>query len=354
MKRLTVAVLLLCTLPIILSFSPHQGSEAGPGNIQTPQVVKLTETGGAYWPSWSPGGYRIAYFERVDLYVTQFGQDRQEPVCNLWVMDSDGSNARLLWEGEIKGYIGWPIYPPIWSCEGRFIAVDSKLFRTTMIIDCTDGSEVSGSILPADCAAPRFAPSLPYLAFSRHVTDFDVQPIVEERSIFIMDYESGEERLLRTCGFNAESEWLEQPSVWSLDEQVLRVADSWRTDKTYHFYSVDSGELLFTSDDPGGGPDYSPLFTDRSRSPSGRLKVNSPSIPDFEFSCINHGGAGTGLKIYWIGEEDSETLLLDINAHIYSFQWHPRGDILLFSAGQKSESPDMPESSDIYIAGFPN
>ena len=186
--------------------------------------------------------------------MTQFGQNRQEPVCNLWVMDSDGSNARLLWEGEIKGYIGWPIYPPIWS----------------------------------------------------------------------------------------------------LDEQVLRVADSWRTDKTYHFYSVDSGELLFTSDDPGGGPDYSPLFTDRSRSPSGRLKVNFPSIPDFEFCCINHCGAGTGLKVYWIGEEDSETLVLDINAHIYSFQWHPRGDILLFSAGQKSESPDMPESSDIYIAGFPN
>jgi len=317
-------------------------------------MVKLTDSGGAYWPSWSPGGNQIAYFNRVDSYVTEFGQDRQEPVCNLCIMNANGSDARPLWEEEIKGYIGWPIYQPIWSYNGRFIAVDTRLFRTTVIIDCTDGSKVSGSIFPDDCAAPRFAPSSPHITFSRHVADFDSQPAVEERSIFIMNYETGEERLLRTCGFNAETEWQERPSVWSRDEQVLRVTDDWRTEANYHFYSVESGDLLFTSDDPGGGPDYAELFPNRALSSSGRWKVASPPISDFEFSSVNHGGTGASLEVYKIDEEGSEVLALDIKSHIYSFQWHPDWDVLLFTAGRKSERPDMTENSNIYLVFFPD
>jgi hypothetical protein len=353
MKRLIETVLIGSILPLFVFLPP--GLNSGPirPQSQQPRVVKLTETGGAYWPSWSPDGERIAYFNRIDSYVTSFAQDRQEPICNLWIMNADGTDARLLWAGEFRGEVGWPMYPPSWSYDGRFIAVDTKLFSTSMIIASADGSRVSGSIFPDSCAAPRFAPSSPQLVFSRLVPDRDGQPpLVDERSVFIMDYETGQERLLRRCNFNSETEWLEWPSVWSRAGRLLRIMDDRQTEAAFHFYSIDTGALVNSSNDPGGGPNLSAAFPDHSRSPSGRWKVYSPRIPDLEYSSLNHGSVGEALTVGAAAEGGAQAPVLNIRAHVFSFQWHPQRDILLFSAGRKSVRPDMTETCNIYLAFF--
>ena len=352
MKRFMVAFALACVPLLTFLVQSHARVDREANLPQVPEITQLTHTGGAYWPSWSPDGKRIAYYNRISTYIEEFGRDRQEPVCDLWIMNADGSGMHQLWDGEIRGVLGSDIHPPSWSHESRFLSVDTHHVRQTLILDVETGRQVSESLIPNEVAAVRFSPSSPRLVYSALFYDFSPERIIEERSVFVLDYQTGEKRLLVTTGWNAETEWDEWPSVWSHDGSMLRTWDRSRAEIKFLFYSVDSGELVFSYDSPMGEDRFHDFFPDHSITSSGEWKVVAPSIQDVEYSSINHNGRGSVLKVYRATDKGLVALALQSDTYIHSFQWHPKEDLLLFCAGRNSTRPNMVEIANLYIARF--
>src|SRR5215471_2534071 len=90
------AVFLACTLPAHATFPGKNGSIAfvvgpdiytmNPNGTDVKQLTNLGPDGSAFWESWSPDGRQIVFNEyRPPDFLGQ-----------LWLMNADGSNQRLL------------------------------------------------------------------------------------------------------------------------------------------------------------------------------------------------------------------------------------------------------------------
>ena len=147
MKRiLAVSVLLIPLLLHTVGARSQLNADSVPQ--QGIQLQRLTDTGDAYWPSWSPDGRQIAYFLAVERKApmddSRYGETAFVPVCNLWIMNADGSDARCLWDGRINRRWGRPLPPPSWSFDGSYICITNGGFTgSPIIISTADGRNVS-------------------------------------------------------------------------------------------------------------------------------------------------------------------------------------------------------------------
>ena len=114
------------------------------------QLRNLTaqQPGFAYWPRWSPDGFRIAY---------------QTDPGDVWVMDANGSNARRLVTG----------FRPSWSPDGSRIAYMANGTQGSFDILVTDaaGGGVSERLAfsSLDEWSPAWSPDGAHIAFTRGV-----------------------------------------------------------------------------------------------------------------------------------------------------------------------------------------
>lgn len=357
---------IFCFLFIFIGFLYHEPpTGAQVTDISEPQTIQLTDTDDAYWPSWSPDGNRIAFYKRFDYYINKFDRDTQEPICHLWVMNSDGSEARMLWDATIRDFVNWPLWPPEWSSNGDLIAIERIPGSTSaVILDSWTGEVIRDSLSTGLCHVPRFSTKGPVLVFSRLIPEWVTEEGVNERSIILLDVESGREQVIHRTRFMSETEWREWPAIWSVGGRLIRIRDYWRYGRRtntsfYHYYDVLSGELLLTSLDPGGDPDLPDLFPDLRLSPSGNWQVIAPRIRDNLELPNLRGNAWLrkGLKIARVGErglESEEFAPATKGTYIFSYQWHAEEDRLLFAAGEKSLDTEQFEVSNIYVAILPD
>ena len=349
----------LVVLLVLLQHEPHTYAQSATYNQI--QAIQLTESDDFYWPSWSLDGSRIALYKRFDYYINRLGLDTREPLCHLWIMNLDGSNLMQLWNGMIKGVDDYPIWPPHWSCNGDLLAVEySRDPNTAVILDSQTGEVLRETLSSGICWVPRFSPTEDAILFSRLIPAWEHEERIDERSIVILNLESGHEQVIHTTRFRSETEWREWPSVWSQEGNVVRVRDSWRKNiPDFFYYDVRSGELLLESQQAQGSPDLPDAFPDPSISPSNLWHVIAPHIHD-DLELPNLGDnarSRRGLRIARLGEgatEPIEYLPLDEGLYIFSYQWHPDKDVLLLAAGEKSLKADQPEISNIYILRMPD
>ena len=238
--------------------------------------------------------------------------------------------------------------------DGRYIVIDTKARSGNVFIEVEEGGLARGLQLPDTMAAARFAPVGTWLAYSHLIANWRVDPPIEERRVYVLDYRTGSRRLLHQTRWNAESEWFEPPPVWSHDARYLRVADDrtedWGSRLLYHLFDVQSSELVTRVFYPNSGPELLNTFVDTAVSAAGRFRVLTPEIPEYEYGSPIHGATGEGLQVARIHNDDENTVLTD--GEVFSWQWHPAQEILLYASGRASDGPESPSASDVYVAVF--
>jgi TolB protein len=107
-------------------------------------VRQLTFAGHQTQPRWSPKGDLIAYTTRSGTH-------------DIWVVGSDGSNARRLTSGPGDNE------SPTWAPNGRYLMFQSSRLGTWQIFSMlVDGSaQAPVTRAPGDHTSPSWSPRLP-------------------------------------------------------------------------------------------------------------------------------------------------------------------------------------------------
>lgn len=178
---------------------------------------RLTRTGRAFAPVWSPDGRTIVFAERVG--------EGFPPSVGLWAMDADGANLRSLVEAE-PGRVDVPSSFTLDGAELAFTRAHWKepasggwLQNTSEIVLFDVDSRNTRKVLDR-AADPAISPDGRLLAF---VTDRDKNGdlaygdiVFHANELYVRDLETGDEqRLTRSRNLNERS-----PS-WSSDGELI-------------------------------------------------------------------------------------------------------------------------------------
>jgi hypothetical protein len=108
-----------------------------------------------YQPKWSADGQRIAFVNYSNWYY--YGSD-------IFVMDADGANARMLLSGSDYGFSD--LYSPSWSPDGtRLVVARGSSWDGDLLVANADGTG-QASVLKAMAASPAWAPDGSKIAFA--------------------------------------------------------------------------------------------------------------------------------------------------------------------------------------------
>ena len=119
----------------------------------------------------------------------------------------------------------WPIWPPQWTSRGDLMAVEhSRTPTAAVILDSRTGGVIRDPLSTGICWVPRFSPIESVLVFSRLVPSRDHEEGIDERSIVLLDLESGGEQVIHKTRFRSETEWREWPSIWSENGRLIRIS----------------------------------------------------------------------------------------------------------------------------------
>lgn len=122
--------------------------------------VQLTTDGINWHPSWSPDGWQIVWQRHAP----------SDKIFNVWVMDADGGNQHAITQWDDEGTIKENAQRPVWSPDGRYIAVAQELSASEPVI--TEGpfimlmnSDGDGLIRLAEGRDPTWSPDSRQIAF---------------------------------------------------------------------------------------------------------------------------------------------------------------------------------------------
>ncbi len=356
-RLLAVPVILIPTL--LLTVGGRNRSVADSVPRQEIQLQQLTDTGDAYWPSWSPDGRQIAYFLAVDRKTpmddSRYGESAFVPVCDLWIMNADGSDARRLWDGRIHRRWGRPLPPPSWSFDGRYICItDGDFTSSPIIVSTTDGSDVAGNQgFEGLKGLAVFSPGLPFIAHA------DVDYRNWHRTVWIRDYQTGLDHQIESSRSSQAPEGHVPKLVWSWDGTILRVPENWINEVSvgryaYRFFRVPDGELLMLSRDPLGFRALKEGYRLPEDSVSGGWTVLSPELKQAPYPEYDAPRYGWNVVV---GRKDGpgvqDPIISVKDGYVLNYSWNPFEDVLLFTIGTRP-TPLQPGEvqSDIYVARF--
>jgi hypothetical protein len=342
MKPVAVAVAVLA-----LGLIPYQSSErpSALDQFSTPEISQLTDTGNGYWPSWAPAGDRIAFYNRVDQWFEDvLSAANWVAVCDVWIMDHDGSNIRQLWDGRMEGEYGTDLKPPNWSCDGKYLAIDSRGPRgPAYVIEVESALVLSEPPLGDLHAMVRFAPRESYVLYAIY------DESSAERTVFIRDWGENRDYVFDKGGWNPYTEYMEPPPVWSRNGRLLRtsrysIGEVRLNSPIWDFHTVPEFELLLSTRNPLGTSELPDTFDDQVTSPSRNWIVISPD-PSLR------GLFARNLAVARIEDGVIKEPAYQLHSGVvFSYQWHPTQDKLLFAAGRRSRNTSSYDSSDIFVA----
>jgi Tol biopolymer transport system component len=154
-------------------------------------VRALTRDGHSHNPAWSPDGRHVLYVHDATLKTPMHNEQKEfashHPV-ELYIMDRDGANSRLLWRIELA------IFSAAWSPDGKVLAVstatrtpaggspsENEPMRSGLFLLSADGHG-EPRLLFRDALTPAWSPDGKQVAFSKerplghwaiHVADAD-------------------------------------------------------------------------------------------------------------------------------------------------------------------------------------
>ncbi len=137
------------------------GAVTPAGAIQDSDLVRLSQRGAGYDPSFNPGGDQVVYCYYPDQSTSE-----------LWLVNADGSDRRYLGVG----------FDPSWSPDGAYIAYtvpDQGLY-----VMAADGSQVRPLVDDPGAGNPSWSPDGSRLVFAR------------DESIWIINLDGSEARQL--------------------------------------------------------------------------------------------------------------------------------------------------------------
>ncbi len=213
MKRSLILVLVLALVTL--------GAAAPAGAAQDADLVRLSQRGAGYDPSFNPEGDRLVYCYYPD-----------EDTSELWLVGSDGSDRQYLGEG----------FDPSWSPDGAYIAYTvpgQGLYRMD-----ADGGQVRLLLDDAGAGNPSWSPDGTRLVF------------VKDDSIWIMNADGTDMRQLTDLEEDGICSW---PAVSYDGSRILFVKgrvsgspDEPRTEPSQVWVmNIDGSEkrALYTPDD---------------------------------------------------------------------------------------------------------
>lgn len=359
MHRLISSASGILLLALLLTAGAPNRPDAGPVTQQSFRVQQLTDTGDAYWPSWSPDGKQIAYFHAIDRKTpmddSRYMDRAFVPVCNLWIMDADGSDARCLWNGRIHRRWGRPLPPPSWSFDGSYICItDGDFTGSPIIISTEEGRIVSNEQGFRDLKGLAvFSPGLPLIAHA------DVDYYNWHRTVWARDYQTGVDHEIESCRSSQAPEGHVPKLVWSWDGTILRIPENWINDASvggyvYRFFSAPEGKLLMLSRDPLGFRALSTGYRLPEDSISGRWTIISPALKQSPYPEYDSPRYGWNMVVGRKGDPGVQEPVISVQeGYILSYSWNPVEDVLLFTIGTQPTRLQPGESqSNIYLAWF--
>lgn len=165
-------------------------------NMETGELTRLTEN--SYidvYPSWSPDDSQIAYLTWP------------EETLDIYVMDADGENQRLLYDsGHHDADIHWVGDKIAFTRNSQIWIMEEDGTEATRLTDPPRASEWGEAVLPFGDYDPRISPDGERIVFERMVDDSSPHGNYD---LFIIDSDGSNERRL------TESGWTQGMAVWS-------------------------------------------------------------------------------------------------------------------------------------------
>ncbi|HEY9283827.1 MAG TPA: DUF4214 domain-containing protein, partial [Pyrinomonadaceae bacterium] len=204
-------------------------------------------------PVWSPDGTRIAFSS------TRTGPGNTGGHTNIYVMDADGGNVRLLThhtDEEEDGTIdNWVILDPAWSPDGTKLvyAVDTLEGAGHLVIVNADGSGGETFINASGAADPAWSPDGTRIAYIARESVFNPEDNFAVRYLLVVNADgSGKTRVAVAPPFFSVGFGLPQVNgpAWSPDGKRLAFASNISGNDEIYSVSATGGPLTPLTDHP--------------------------------------------------------------------------------------------------------
>lgn len=178
------------------------------------KLLDRAPEGFAYAPTWSPDGTKLAYMRSIG------------EVNGIFVLDLAGSQERQISPDGVA---------PEWSPDGSRLAFVAP---TGLALMRPDGTDVTALGVRGDC--PTWSPDGDELAYCAMEGEF-----TEETDLYVTSVDGSERRrLTRDPG-------IEDPVAWSPDGERIAFFTRRTTDGDTYLIDADSREVVQLTDDPG-------------------------------------------------------------------------------------------------------
>ncbi len=154
-----------------ISGNNYRAYEIATANLDGSDYKRLTdEEGSDLAPSWSPDGSKIAFVSNRAGYASR--EDTLSPgwAFNVYIMDADGSNVRIVAPGIFLSYPSGKFKPhrPVWSPDGAWLAL--RGWRSLYTVHIEPFRTVSLGLTNTD---PAWSPDGGWIAFVHLEPDFE-------------------------------------------------------------------------------------------------------------------------------------------------------------------------------------